>query len=161
MRRGDRGRFAVLARELGVARQTLRRALDAAIEAGLVVRNPGHGHPLRPEYLLTAEGRRLAPACRAVVAASQRSAAELAKHKWTLPVLAAVYGGTHRFSEIEDALDGATPRALAKSLDELTEAGLIERTLVDDRPPRPRYRVGRSARRLAIAAVRLAADAAA
>mgnify|MGYP006282114849 CR=1 FL=1 len=161
MGRTGGARFAVLAHELGVARQTLRRALDAAIERGLVEANPGYGHPLRPEYVLTDEGRRLAPACRAVVGASRRSAPDLAGRKWTLPVLAAVHGGAHRFSEIEDALDDATPRALAMSLDELEEAGLLVRTLVDGRPPRPRYRVSRSARRLAIAAARLAADASA
>lgn len=34
----------------------VERTLAARIEAGLMRRNPGYGHPLRPEYRLTAPG---------------------------------------------------------------------------------------------------------
>lgn len=153
-------RFAVLALDLGVARQTLRRALDAAIDLGLVTPNPGTGHPLRPEYLLTGAGRHLAVACRSTVQAAG-PARPLIGRKWTLPVLVAVAGGAERFSEIEAALAGATPRALAKALDDLVDAGLLDRDLMDERPPRPRYRVARTTRRLARAAISLAVAASA
>jgi DNA-binding HxlR family transcriptional regulator len=136
-------RFAVLAVELGVARQSLRRTLDEAIALGIVEPNPGYGHPLRPEYRLTPAGVALLPACRSVVAAT-KSAPGLAGRKWTLPALVAVHLGAERFCAIQSTLPGATPRALSGALDDLVEAGWLRRDLVDDRPPRPRYRVTRS-----------------
>ena len=36
------------------------RSLAHLIDIGLVIRNPGYGHPLRPEYLLTDNGRGVA-----------------------------------------------------------------------------------------------------
>src|SRR5262245_29802381 len=53
-------RFVTLARTLGMSRESLRRTLAALIESGLVGRNPGYGHPLRPEYVLTTRGERVA-----------------------------------------------------------------------------------------------------
>src|SRR3954451_13536929 len=60
---GQRGgaRFVELQRRLDVGRESLRRALDALIAGGLARRNEGYGHPLRPEYVLTARGRNAAP----------------------------------------------------------------------------------------------------
>src|SRR6478736_5405251 len=59
---GERGgaRFVELQRRLGVGRESLVRALAALLASGLVRRNEGYGHPLRPEYVLTARGRRAA-----------------------------------------------------------------------------------------------------
>src|SRR3954467_4738348 len=57
----DGARFVELQRKLGVGRESLRRALDALLELGLVRRNEGYGHPLRPEYLLTRAGLEAAP----------------------------------------------------------------------------------------------------
>lgn len=156
-------RFAVLQRQLDVARETLRRALDAALELDVVAPNPGRGHPLRAEYLLTPAGRRLAPGCRAVTTASAATpdGPALAARKWTLPVLVEVHGGAGRFSEIEAALPTATPRALSHALDDLVDAGWLEREWDDERRPRPRYAITRRSRRLARAASRLAAAASA
>src|ERR671932_1580387 len=60
LRRTRGTRFVVLSKSLGVGRESLRRTLDALIELGLVRRNPGYGHPLRPEYLLTRRGEAVA-----------------------------------------------------------------------------------------------------
>ena len=37
---------------------------DALQEAGWLARNPGHGHPLRPEYVLTRRASRSPPSAR-------------------------------------------------------------------------------------------------
>ena len=155
--RNGGGRFAVLGQDLGVARQTLRRALDAGIDLGLVMPNPGYGHPLRPEYLLTEGGHRIARAAQGVIRALPEANAELTGRKWTLPVLVAVGGGAERFSEVEAVLPQATPRALAKTLDDLTEAAWLVRDVWDERPPRACYRIAPVARRLTRAATKLAA----
>ena len=105
-------RFATLTGRLGVSGESLRRTLAYLQAEGLVERNEGYGHPLRPEYLLTAEGRAVAPNAQHLLEA-------LAGHehvglkKWSLPVLA--------------------------ELTELEEAGLVRRTVTDDRPPRTSY----------------------
>ncbi|MGH2451320.1 MAG: winged helix-turn-helix transcriptional regulator, partial [Candidatus Limnocylindria bacterium] len=50
-------RFVTLSNRLALSRESLRRTLTALIDAGLVMKNPGYGHPLRPEYILTERGR--------------------------------------------------------------------------------------------------------
>ena len=154
----DRGaRFAVLLGELQVARSTLQRALDAADELDLLLRNPGYGHPLRPEYLLSPRGEAIAPACREVHAATQAlETPGLARRKWSLPVLAALAAGDRRFADLQRTLPACSPRALARALDDLEAAGWVQREVVEERPPRPRYRVASAARALARAAIGLA-----
>lgn len=150
-------RFAVLQTHLAVARTTLERALKAAQTLDLVMGNPGHGHPLRPEYLLTPRGESVAPACDRVVVASDRcEGSELARRKWTLPVLASLHGGAERFGDLLSDLGSCSPRALAQALQHLQTAGLIARALVDGRPPRPTYSVSMTAAELAEAAGALA-----
>ena len=53
-------RFVELLHRLDLSRDSLSRTLDAAKAAGWIVPNPGRGHPLRPEYLLTQDGARMA-----------------------------------------------------------------------------------------------------
>ncbi len=150
-------RFAVLTARLQISGPSLRRALAAAEEANLVMPNPGHGHPLRPEYLLTPWGEAIAAECLEVVkCARARTWLELVARKWSLPVLAAVQAGCHRYSHVAQALPTATPRALANALDDLTKVGCMERDIIDDRPPRPAYSVGSAGRRLAQATLALA-----
>lgn len=48
-------------------------------------------------------------------------------------------GGPRRHSEIADALDVNSSSTLADRLDELTEAGLLERTSYDKVPPHVEY----------------------
>jgi DNA-binding HxlR family transcriptional regulator len=153
---GGGDRFAVLGARLGVARETLKRAIETAIELELVARNPGYGHPLRPEYLLTARGAAIGTARTQVIEAAGGRWAEPLGRKWFLPTLVAVGREAERFSDVAAALDGATPRALARSLEDLVEAGCVRRDLVDGRTPRPRYRVTRAGRPLADAGLALA-----
>ena len=140
-------RFVALSRMLGVGRDSLRRTLDSLIAQGLVERNPGYGHPLRPEYLLTDRGRDVARRCGTLLALLDGNA-ELVLRKWSLPVLV-VLQGPMRFSEIRASLAGITGRALALALKDLQLAGLIERR-VDDQsyPPSVVYEATVEGRRL-------------
>src|SRR4051812_19869059 len=91
MNRTRGSRFATLTGTLGVSGESLRRTLAFLVEESLVARNPGHGHPLRPEYVLTERGTEIAPACADVLAALGPNEAVGLK-KWSLPVLAELDG---------------------------------------------------------------------
>lgn len=147
-------RVAALTGGLGVGRESLRRTLTALQAEGLVARNPGYGHPLRPEYLLTPRGRQVAPAAREALAAA-RGHEEIALKKWSLPVLAALER-PRRFSELRAALPDAGPRALTLALKDLTAAGLVERTVTDAYPPAVVYEATPAGEPIAAAARRLA-----
>ena len=143
-------RFVTLSRLLGLSRESLRRTLAALIDAGLVGRNPGYGHPLRPEYVLTSSGERIAAACRPLVERLRRSdLEEVGLKKWSMPVVYALAERPLRFSELRDALEGISPRALTLALKDLQAAGLVDRRVTNDYPPATVYRLTRTGRPLA------------
>ncbi len=143
-------RFATLARMLGMSRESLRRTLAALIEGGLVGRNPGYGHPLRPEYVLTRRGDRIAARSRPLVDLLRaRGLEEVGLKKWSMPVVYALSDEPLRFSELRDRLEGISPRSLALALKELESAGIVERRVTDDYPPATSYRLAADARPLA------------
>lgn len=143
-------RFVTLARTLGMSRESLRRTLAALTESGLVGRNPGYGHPLRPEYVLTTRGERIAARSRPLVDLLRgRGLEEVGLKKWSMPVVYALAGDPLRFSELRERLEGISPRALTLALKDLEGAGVVERRVTDDYPPSTRYRLAADARRLA------------
>jgi DNA-binding HxlR family transcriptional regulator len=147
--RHERGsRFVTLENRLGITPDSLRRTLNALIADRLVARNPGYGHPLRPEYLLTREGERVAEVCDRLLA-SLNGLEEVALRKWSMPVVHALGRGPCRFSEVRALLPTVSPRALALALKDLQGAGLVDRTVTDDYPPATVYRLTRRARPLA------------
>ena len=78
-----------------------------------------------------------------------RRRAALLERRWLLSVLYAAYLGAVRFSQFRDVLGPVPPATLAQRLSELEDAGLLERVVVDDRPPRTEYRLTPEGRRLA------------
>lgn len=133
-------RFATLKRRLEIPRETLRATLAYLIASDFVRRNPGYGHPVRPEYVLCGRGESLGPDCTRLVDMLEAAGmGELCRAKWPLPVLLAVDGREARFGELAAILLGVSPRALALALDVLAEQGLLGRNLVDSRPPGTRY----------------------
>jgi DNA-binding HxlR family transcriptional regulator len=137
-------RFVELQHRLGVGRESLRRALDALLALGYARRNPGYGHPLRPEYLVTASGRDAGAACARVLSTGDP---DLLLRKWSVPTLAEL-GDDRRFSELRARLAGVTPRALALALSELETSGLVEREVFSSRPPFAVYRTTAAGRRV-------------
>jgi DNA-binding HxlR family transcriptional regulator len=76
-------------------------------------------------------------------------AAELLVRRWVLAILwAAAEAGAVRFNEFKQTLEGIPPRTLAARLTELEEAGVLERHVLDSRPPRVEYRLTEAGRRL-------------
>jgi len=143
-------RFVELSRGLGIAPESLRQTLAHLAELGLVERNPGYGHPLRPEYVLTGPGGPVGGRCARLEQEIAAAGAErAARRKWPLPALSVLADGSRRFSELRAALPGVTSRALALALKELEAAGLVERSVVGSYPPASAYTLTPRARRLA------------
>ena len=77
-----------------------------------------------------------------------RRAASLLEGRWTVSILYASYEGASRFNEFRQAVGRIPPRTLAARLVELEEAGVLERRVVDSRPPRVEYVLTERGRRL-------------
>jgi DNA-binding HxlR family transcriptional regulator len=76
-------------------------------------------------------------------------AADLLGRRWVLAILwAAAEAGAVRFNEFKQALETIPPRTLAARLAELEQAGVLERTVLDTRPPRAEYRLTDFGRKL-------------
>lgn len=143
-------RFAEILHQVGLSRDSLARNLNSLIDCGWVTRNPGHGHPLRPEYLLTAEGLSLARRAMAVLKVQEQLGLdEKDMTRWTLPLIHVLASGNKRFNEIDRALPDASPRALSISLKAMASLDLLERTIVDDYPPVTEYVLSPNGRMLA------------
>ena len=155
LHRGQGGRFVNLTHTLGISRESLRRTLAFLTDTGLIERNPGHGHPLRPEYLLTIEGERLGePSVALTDLLVELDLADIGLRKWSLPILA-VLNRECRYSELRAALPGMSNRALALALKDLATAGLVSRTVTTDYPPATVYGATATGLHLARAAERL------
>src|SRR4029077_12744434 len=77
-----------------------------------------------------------------------RRAANLLERRWTLALLYASVGGAPRFNESHSAR-GSVPRApVTIRLTELVDAGLLERRVLDTRPPAVEYRLTPLGRRV-------------
>jgi DNA-binding HxlR family transcriptional regulator len=146
-------RFVELIHRLSLPRDTLARTLEAAQALGWAMRNPGHGHPLRPEYILTGEGTRIAAiAARQLSAQAKLGLIPGTLTRWGLPILHALDTGYERFNDVSRTLAPASPRALSQGLRTLATHDLITRALIDDYPPISLYRLTESGRVLARAA---------
>ena len=78
-------------------------------------------------------------------------AADLLGRRWMIAIVwAAAEEGAVRFNEFKMALEGIPPRTLAQRLTELEDAGVLERRVLDARPPRVEYRLTDAGRKLRV-----------
>ena len=61
--------------------------------------------------------------------------------RWTLPILAALMYGPTRFSDVVRAVPGVSERVMSERLQELCEAGLVERRVAEGPPLGTWYRL--------------------
>lgn len=137
---GVPGRQAPLLAKTRATRSAFAASLEHLVQLGLIERNPGHGHPLRPEFRLTARGvAAAAMAARIMDAVPDDDSFSIIKRSWTVPVLA-VTGTPQRFSMIKSRLGSVTDRALTLSLGTLEEKAWLRREIdVSQRSPFPIY----------------------
>lgn len=134
------GRFAAMLARLGLPRSTLTAALAQLQAVGWLARNPGHGHPLRPEYVLTGAGVPIAAFCARVMAGREKLGLEPGQMpRWSLPVVARLREAPARFTALREALTPVTPRALSLTLKQMLAVDLVSRALGNDFPPVPIY----------------------
>jgi DNA-binding HxlR family transcriptional regulator len=76
-----------------------------------------------------------------------RRTADLLERRWTLSILYASIEGAERFNEFRDALGRVPPATLTARLTELVEAGVLERRVLDTRPPAVEYRLTQQGKR--------------
>jgi DNA-binding HxlR family transcriptional regulator len=137
---GVPGRQARLIAATSASRSSFTASLEHLIQLGLLEKNPGHGHPLRPEFRLTPTGGRAAAmASKIVELVPDEEAFGLIRRSWSVPVLA-VTTSPSRFSTIRSGLGSITDRALSKSLASLEEREWIKREIdLSERSPFPTY----------------------
>jgi DNA-binding HxlR family transcriptional regulator len=70
-----------------------------------------------------------------------RRAADLLERRWTVSILVASHEGAIRFNEFLQMLGRIPPATLVNRLTELEQAGVLERDVIDARPPRVEYRL--------------------
>jgi DNA-binding HxlR family transcriptional regulator len=71
--------------------------------------------------------------------AGLQAAVGVLSSKWSVPIVAELADGTHRFNELCAHLDGVSRRMLAATLRRLERDGLVERRVYPDVPVRVEY----------------------
>jgi len=139
MHTGVAGRQAPLLAATGASRTAFAQSMDHLISIGLMERNPGYGHPLRPEFRLTPLGKEAALIASKIQSASQAEDQDLLRKSWTVPVLAALHR-PRRFNDIKRNLTTVTDRALSQSLKTMEERDWVSRSIDETaRPARSIY----------------------
>jgi DNA-binding HxlR family transcriptional regulator len=77
-----------------------------------------------------------------------RAITRVLERRWTVSILYVSHEGAVRFNEFQQALGSIPPATLAQRLTDLEEAGVLERAVVDARPPHVEYRLTRRGRQL-------------
>ncbi|MFS4583498.1 winged helix-turn-helix transcriptional regulator [Phaeobacter sp. C3_T13_0] len=136
---GTPGRQAPLLAATGAGRTAFAQSMEHLIAIGLLERNPGYGHPLRPEFRLTQIGKSAAKLASQINSVSTEIDQDLLRRSWTLPVLASLHTPRY-FSEIKQTLSPITDRALSQCLKSMEGQNWVCRR-VDEvaRPPRSLY----------------------
>jgi DNA-binding HxlR family transcriptional regulator len=91
-----------------------------------------------------------------------RRAADLLERRWAVSILYVSNEGAVRFNEFRQALGSIPPATLAQRLADLEDAGILERKVIDARPPLVEYRLterGRELRSMLSALARFAQTA--
>lgn len=136
---GVPARQAPLLAATGAGRTAFQQSMDHLIRIGLLERNPGHGHPLRPEFRLTPLGQIVADFARKIHHLSATDDHPLIRRAWTVPVITTLSHPRH-FTDIKRHLPAITDRALSQSLHLMEDHAWVHRAIDPvARPPRPIY----------------------
>lgn len=139
LHKGIAGRQAPLLAATGASRTAFVQSMDHLITMGLLERNPGYGHPLRPEFRLTLLGTSAAAIANKIQSVTADEDQSLLRRSWTLPVLTSLHTPS-RFNDIKRNLPSITDRALSQSLKTMEVRSWVCRSVDETaRPPRSIY----------------------
>jgi DNA-binding HxlR family transcriptional regulator len=95
----------------------------------------------------------MSPRCRDCkpVPPELRAAAGLLERRWTMATIYACASGATRFNEFRQSLPGVSPTTLSERLEQLEQAGIVERHLVAGRPPHSEYTLTPRGEQIALA----------
>lgn len=85
------------------------------------------------------------------VPAEMRATAVVLERRWTMATIYACSSGATRFNEFRQSLPGVSPTTLSDRLEQLEEAGIVERHTVPGRPPYTEYALTERGRQVALA----------
>jgi len=124
-------------------------ALEHLVVLGLLENNPGHGHPLRPEFKLTDRGATIAEWAAELDSIAKSDVEKaLLRNKWSLPLVSCIPDEV-RYSEIRRRLVPVTDRALSAGLGRLTDNRWIQRNVSGNiSPPVVSYRTLRTGKKI-------------
>ncbi len=122
----DHDRFSTLLSATGISRNALSRTLARLEALGIMVRNTGYGHPLRPEYALTDYGKIVSAECRALLGRIRPSERDIILKKWSMPCICVARPDGSSFTDIRRTLPAITPRALSLAIGDLTSGEIID-----------------------------------
>lgn len=140
MTRGGLGRVSPIASTIGAGRSAATASVLHLIEMGLIERNTGHGHPLRPEIVLTSRGKQVGKwAAELMDGVEVQEPSKLLWKSWSLPILrSAAKDG--QYAALRRSLSPVTDRALSLSLKALTAEGWLARRVdTEEVPPSVHY----------------------
>ncbi len=138
---GCPARVSPLAVAAGCGRTAMGDTFKHLVALGLLQRNPGYGHPLRPEYRLTTIGEAVAAwAISLDRLLPEPEDNQIVRSKWALPVISAL-DSNKRYSAVRKKLSPVSDRALSQCFSRLAQRHWIERIVcADSAPPAVSYR---------------------
>jgi DNA-binding HxlR family transcriptional regulator len=139
LQQSEGAKFVTVMRRLNASDRAIRQSLDYLASERWVERNPGYGHPLRPEYIVTTEGAPAGGLAQTIADHLGPHRRSLSTDRWALAVLASFENSSMRFTELAQRNAPVSPRALALTLKHLVEAGLLKRTVSEGFPPAVGY----------------------
>ena len=125
------GRFVSIYKEQGMSRSMLTSTLKHLINYGLIIKNPGYGHPLRPEFILTPLGKQFAPFCVEFMELTKnQNLSFVLQNRWAAPIIFKTGTTQARFNHYKKSLKPITSKALSESLNFLVANNFINKKII-------------------------------
>jgi len=119
-------RISPIVHHFSASRTSITNAITHLIALKYMAKNSGHGHPLRPAYVLTSKGKAVAEWAIELSNMLESNDWKIAHRSWTLPVLREI-DPERRFGELRAELTPVTDRALSETLKTLGEYSWLHR----------------------------------
>lgn len=127
MANGVSPRVSPLAAAANCGRTAMGVSVEHLVQLGLLERNPGHGHPLRPEFRLTSDGEYIADWAAGLTGLMKSDFDKaLLRTKWSLPLVNCL-PEEKRYGDLRRELMPVTDRALSNCLKQLAENDWVKR----------------------------------